>query len=251
MRTRAPQRSHRDALRRTTRVLVGALLLAACGAAHTPAPVTLVPAGEGLALSGVDLPGGYLANLAESKARIIAFHDSGEWDRQITAIADAALLRLDHELASSRRPAIVLDIDDTALSTFDIQRRLGFGWVPSSWDAWVESAVARPHPAILALYRYAIGRGVAVLFVTGRREHLRVPTTRQLRGVGYDRWLALYMKPDDYAESSVVPYKSGRRKAIEEQGFDILINVGDQWSDLEGGFARAIYKLPNPMYYRR
>jgi len=28
----------------------------------------------------------------------------------------------------------------------------------------------------------------------------------------------------------------------------VLVNVGDQWSDLDGGHSIASYKLPNPIY---
>ena len=33
-----------------------------------------------------------------------------------------------------------------------------------------------------------------------------------------------------------------------KRGYDILVNVGDQRSDLTGGYARRGFKLPNPMY---
>ena len=43
---------------------------------------------------------------------------------------------------------------------------------------------------------------------------------------------------------------SGERARIEEElGFTILVNVGDQDSDLAGGHARKAFKLPNPMYF--
>ena len=28
-----------------------------------------------------------------------------------------------------------------------------------------------------------------------------------------------------------------------------MLNVGDQWSDLQGGYADRVLKLPNPTYY--
>jgi len=33
------------------------------------------------------------------------------------------------------------------------------------------------------------------------------------------------------------------------QGYDILLTIGDQYSDLKGGYADKGFKLPNPMYY--
>jgi predicted secreted acid phosphatase len=45
-------------------------------------------------------------------------------------------------------------------------------------------------------------------------------------------------------------YKSGTRAYIEETlGYDIVANFGDQFNDLDGGFADKTFKLPNPNYY--
>ena len=49
---------------------------------------------------------------------------------------------------------------------------------------------------------------------------------------------------------TTVEYKAYTRKHIEEDlGYDIVLNIGDQWSDLQGGYANAVLKLPNPTYY--
>jgi predicted secreted acid phosphatase len=46
-----------------------------------------------------------------------------------------------------------------------------------------------------------------------------------------------------------IQYKSGTRAYIESQGYDIVANFGDQFSDLENGFADKTFKMPNPNYY--
>jgi predicted secreted acid phosphatase len=46
-----------------------------------------------------------------------------------------------------------------------------------------------------------------------------------------------------------IQYKSGTRAYIESQGFDIVGNFGDQFSDLLGGFSDKTFKMPNPNYY--
>ncbi len=48
---------------------------------------------------------------------------------------------------------------------------------------------------------------------------------------------------------STVAYKSAARADIEKQGYEIVANVGDQYSDLAGGHADAAYKLANPFYF--
>jgi hypothetical protein len=46
-----------------------------------------------------------------------------------------------------------------------------------------------------------------------------------------------------------IQYKSGLRAYIESQGYDIVGNFGDQFSDLLNGFADKTFKMPNPNYY--
>jgi hypothetical protein len=96
------------------------------------------------------------------------------------------------------------------------------------------------------LYRDARSKGVDVFFVTGRPDAVRSPTDSNLQGVGFDQGYTLITKPSGI---ETIPYKSGERAKIEQQGFTILANVGDQDSDLAGGHARRAFKLPNPMYF--
>jgi hypothetical protein len=51
------------------------------------------------------------------------------------------------------------------------------------------------------------------------------------------------------ASCATIPYKSGTRAYIESQGYEIVADIGDQFSDLEGGFADKTFKMPNPNYY--
>jgi hypothetical protein len=67
--------------------------------------------------------------------------------------------------------------------------------------------------------------------------------------VGYANWSGLFMKPNDYAQSSASVFKTMIRKQIIKMNYDIVLNIGDQSSDLEGGYADMNFKLPNP-YYR-
>jgi hypothetical protein len=60
---------------------------------------------------------------------------------------------------------------------------------------------------------------------------------------GYNR------QAEDKGVKAVI-YKSGKRKAIEDLGYVIVGNIGDQWSDLSGtSIGSRVFKLPNPMYY--
>ena len=44
-------------------------------------------------------------------------------------------------------------------------------------------------------------------------------------------------------------FKAPARRNIAQQGYTIVLTVGDQASDLAGGYAERTFKLPNPVYY--
>lgn len=87
-------------------------------------------------------------------------------------------------------------------------------------------------------------------FFCKRPQYQRTPGHRKnLRSAGYNNWGGLFLKPMDYKEPSIIPFKSGTRQAIEAKGYTIVATIGDQFSDLKGGFAEKGFKLPNPYYY--
>jgi predicted secreted acid phosphatase len=185
-----------------------------------------------------------------SATDIVAYHDSGEWRsdtvrriRRAKGFVHRWLAR--HPGPNRRKPAIVLDIDDTSLSLYACAKGRNF-------VASVVCAVEPTLPPIKqtrSLYYLAQRRGVAVFFITGRPEGLRALTVSQLKAAVYGGPNTLYLRPNNDPNSSLVPYKSSTRKKITEAGYRILVNVGDQSSDLAGGYALRTIKLPNPMYY--
>jgi HAD superfamily, subfamily IIIB (Acid phosphatase) len=57
------------------------------------------------------------------------------------------------------------------------------------------------------------------------------------------------LKPDDLAAPTAAEFKAPERRKLQDQGYTIVVNIGDPTSDLEGGFAERTYKLPNPFYF--
>ncbi len=43
--------------------------------------------------------------------------------------------------------------------------------------------------------------------------------------------------------------KAAERADIERQGYKIITAIGDQLSDMTGGYVEMGFKLPNPMYF--
>lgn len=66
--------------------------------------------------------------------------------------------------------------------------------------------------------------------------------------VGYTGYTALIMEPDAAHYVSAVDFKAPQRQAIEAQGYTVVANIGDQPSDLAGGYSEGTFLLPNPFY---
>jgi hypothetical protein len=148
---------------------------------------------------------------------------------------------------SKRKPAIVFDVDETALSNYTAIDADNFTFGPQSQAEAVNEIGTAIKPS-LALYKLAQQKGIATFFITGRRENVRDHTASNLQREGFTDYNELVLKPDDFTGSTVA-YKSGARAAIEAKGYRIVANVGDQYSDLAGGHSSAAFKLPNPFYY--
>jgi HAD superfamily, subfamily IIIB (Acid phosphatase) len=168
-----------------------------------------------------------------------------------TRRAEAAL---DAEVKAAQpgeRLALVLDIDETSLTNYCEERREDFGYIASMFHAWVVSPQASmPIEGTLRLFDHAREAGIAVFFITGRPGEQRGATARNLQVAGYKNWAGLRMRVGDEKRMSTVEYKSWERRKIVEQGYRLVMNVGDQWSDLNGEpRAEVSVKLPNPFYY--
>ena len=269
-------------------VLIAAMLFAAVpslAAAQTPPPETLAPAPSPIVIrvdhtpvfelydGGGGLP--YLGsttsyNAGDWENTLRAYHDSGAYNNQIAqidAIAEKALARRVHKghfrarkghfkkghgrarvaMYHDKKLAIVLYVDETSLSNYTAINADNFTFGPAS-QAEATNEIGTAIAPTLALFKDAQQNGVAVFFITGRRENTRAHTTSNLNREGFTGFTQLILKPDASTDSTVV-YKSNARAGIEQQGYDIIENVGDQYSDLAGNHADVGFKLANPFYF--
>lgn len=142
--------------------------------------------------------------------------------------------------------AIVADIDETALDNREyFQGTDEFDW--GKFVIWVNQSKAPNLKPTTDFLDWARKKGFAIFFVTGRPENLRAATIRNLvrNGIAYD---GLYLRQDG-DKRSAIEVKTEVRKKIEDMGFKIVVNIGDQVSDLVGGYAVDCQKLPNKIYF--
>lgn len=163
------------------------------------------------------------------------------------------------------KPAMVFDTDDTMLATYAMEVGvMHFNYSPTIQDEWVQDERFPAVPAMAALVDDAAKFGYTVFGITGRNDDQKTASLGNLDKVGisafdghadryYTKWTGKGTSTQPsyiscVATCSTVEYKAGTRKHIEDQGYTIVSNFGDQWSDLQGGHSNATVKLPNPTH---
>ncbi len=197
--------------------------------------------------------------------------------REATGVANAGKLwlRLPHHGSTTK--AIVLDVDDTTLLTWNYEIASNWAYNPTTNANYVNGQLFPAVFGMVDLVTQAEKEGYAIFFLTGRPAAQEAATLGNLTsdGIGIDAGYptptilndgedGLFTKPaladyPDYLKSAcagdpngactTIHYKSAVRAHIESLGYDIVANFGDQYSDLEGGYADKTFKLPNPNYY--
>jgi 5'-nucleotidase (lipoprotein e(P4) family) len=188
-------------------------------------------------------------------AEAITFSRGPAYQHDFDAACQSGRQAIDKALATRKGEslAIVSDLDETLLDN-----RPFFETIKSksedqiSWDdfeKWQTKCQAKPLKPTEDMLAYARSKGVAIFFVTGRMERLRRVTIENLLhyGIAYD---GIYMRANG-DEQDASKMKSAYRKQIEDMGFEIVVNIGDQYSDLWGGHSIDCEKLPNKLYFIR
>jgi predicted secreted acid phosphatase len=199
------------------------------------------------------------ANIGDLKFEATHYYNSGAYLTDLQLAAAPAIAWITEEAPRVDRPAVVFDVDETALSNWEELKANDFGRVfdgpcdklpkgPCGWQAWDLRAQSTVIPPTMDIFATARDRGAAVFFITGRPESQRAATERNLNAVGYTGYTQLIMEPAGAHYVSAADFKAPQRAGIEQQGYTIIANVGDQPSDLDGGFSEQTYLLPNPFY---
>lgn len=189
----------------------------------------------------------------KSAAEIRAYYSSGDWNRAVTKQATKAKAYIAKRTKGKRapkKPALVLDIDETSLNNYPcLDREDGLPYQAGVYAGCVVEFKAPAIKPVLSVFKLAKKRHVHVVFITGRPEGIRDGTLDNLKAAGFKGKYDLVLQPPSRGgDASMVPYKSGARRQVEKRGYTILANLGDQRSDLKGGYSERTYKLPNVIY---
>ena len=149
--------------------------------------------------------------------------------------AKAALVK---NLAASKvdkKPAVVLDIDETVLDNSPFQ-----GWQiienksfnEESWTRWVGLARAVALPGALDFTRFADSLGVEVFYVSNRTTAELAPTLANMKRFGFPGADSTHMLLKESSSSKV------ERRARIESTHEIMLLVGDNLADLDAVFEK-------------
>jgi len=307
--------------------LVIAVLAAAAAVAVAglqPADLTYTPNSESQ-MTNIDVARAYAKNYYGAPTATSG--PSGTWNAPLNLTSNYAneardvSSKGDNWLSARSKVAdraIVLDVDDTTLTTWNYELYSNWDFNPATNANFVgltgstfTGNMFPATPCMVELVETAKDLGYAVFYLTGRGDSQHQATIANLQDdgaagfanidtvmlsgrtvpeidAGYaaptpidtghplaapftdglftkpatgnattpNQYPAYLNKPEFCAAAiasntscATIPYKSGTRAYIESQGYDLVANFGDQFSDLEGGFADKTFKMPNPNYY--
>jgi predicted secreted acid phosphatase len=270
--------------RRTLLLLVPALAVgvagggAAVAATTGPAIQTITPVTEAQ-VPNIDVVRQQIKNYYGDPLGSGQFAPDSNYAKQVqrTVWTAEGWLKAQAHRPDRARKAILLDVDDTSLNTYNYEIASNFAFNPQTNGQFVTDQKFPPVFGMVDLVKKAETEGYAIFFLTGRGAAQEPATLGNLTadGIGVDAGYpkpttlsdgedGLFTKPavadyPDYLKTAcaadpngsctTIHYKSATRAHIESLGYDIVANFGDQYSDLKGGYADETFKLPNPTYF--
>jgi predicted secreted acid phosphatase len=289
-----------------------------------PADLTFTPKTEAQ-MTNIDVARAYAKNYYGAPNAVAGSGANGTWDaplnrqsnyaREARSVARKGENWLESH-ADVRHRAIVLDVDDTTLTTWDYELYSNWDFNPATNANFVglttdpttgvtsfTGNIFPTTPGMLRLTWRARHLGYAIFWITGRGDSQHNATIANLQNdmaaglpdiqtvtlsgktvpevdagypaatpidTGHGFADGLFTKPpvgsypayldtQEFCASFIhatpavscptIPYKSGTRAYIESQGYKIVADFGDQFSDLLGGHSGKTFKMPNPNYY--
>ena len=295
-----------------------AIAAAVAGAAQKPADLTFTPKSE-QDFTNIDVARAWAKNYYGAPTAVAGSGSTATWftplnldsnyAREARSVAQAGSDLLKDKANKKKNKAIVLDVDDTTLTTWDYELFSNWDFNPATNANFVgltgtafTGNMFPATPGMVDMVNLAKALGYNIFFLTGRGDaqhdatlanlindsagHFAdidtvmysghtvpeidagypMPTPLDIGHGGFADGLftkppvgsyPAYLNKPEFCGPSVtsgvscptIQYKSGTRAYIESQGYDIVANFGDQFSDLQNGFADKTFKMPNPNYY--
>ncbi len=170
---------------------------------------------------------------------------------------------------SDKPPAIILDLDETAILNMPFEARMvheGKTYDPAEWRAWVSESASTAVPGAAGFLTYARSRGVTPFYITNRKADEEAATRRNLEKLGYplagseDVILTKGERPE-WSSGDKTP-----RRDFVAVHYRVILLLGDDLNDFvdaagksatermdlmhanAGKWGKSWFVLPNPAY---
>lgn len=186
-------------------------------------------------------------NLTIARENVKAYYESGKFDEEVNSIIENAKNEFE-KIKFKENSAVIFDVDETALSNYELAERMGFGYVYKMNKEWNAEMKAPAIKQVKELYDYLLNRGAHIIFLTGRNIPEYEVTYGNLVKAGYTVFDTLITQRENEYKMRAQGFKTSKRKELTEKGYEIIATVGDQWSDLNGDYHGIQVKIPNYLY---
>lgn len=132
------------------------------------------------------------------------------------------------ENKTDKKPAVVLDIDETVLDNSPSEAELlkaGKTYNSEHWKKWIEMGAAPALPGAKDFVEYALEQGVEVFYISNRKVESLQPTINNLIELNFPNADSthIFLKAD-------TSDKTARRAKVSE-GYEIILFIGDNLTD--------------------
>lgn len=185
-------------------------------------------------------------NLDVSKKNIANYYESGLYETDLDKALEPAYEAL--KKSYNKNAAIIFDVDETILSNYNYIKSINFGYESDLWNIYLKEGSADPIDKTVEFYKKAVESGLSVIFLTARTSESCEHTYDNLISSGITEFDTLICKGPEFEGLPSQQFKETERRLLTEAGYDIVMCVGDQPTDLAGENTGVKIKLPNKLY---
>ena len=188
-----------------------------------------------------------VVNLRTAKDVVKEYYESGKYDEELKGVINDAREQFS-KIEIHKNSVVIFDVDETVLNNYGLAKQMDFGYVYDLNKKWNKELKAPAIQQVKDLYEFLLGKGVSIIFLTGRNYTEYDVTYENLMKVGYTKFDTLITQREDELKLKSQEFKSKKRVELTNLGYEIIGNIGDQWTDLNGPYSGIQIKIPNYLY---
>lgn len=179
--------------------------------------------------------------------KVQEYVESGQYDKEVYLLTIKAKAIINYEVLTNPRPkTVIIDIDETILSNLPyIKEQEDLNDVNKLCE-WQHNGLCQPIKPMVNFYNWLRTKPINIIFITARPLDLQSATMENFTKHGIEVPRIIFRDALQWPVPKL--FKTHERRLICQAGNDIILNIGDQPTDFEGGHWKQALKVPNPFY---